>query len=139
MGPLTERQTMEAHLVAAALFEETPYPLLRAICTVESNLNAHAINRVDGSDKRHSIGLCQIKLNTARWMRCPKIKREYDLFDARSNARCAARFLRYQLDRYEQNWDRAIAAYNSGSLKLTKTGRIVNQAYVNKVWKELYK
>lgn len=139
IGALTEREMMETHILGATLSEEAPYPLLLAICTVESNLNPKAINPADGDDKQHSVGLCQIKLQTAKWMRCKGIKKESDLFDPRKNARCAARFVGYQLDRYNHTWDYAIAAYNSGTLKRTKRGRIVNQGYVNKVLKELYK
>lgn len=100
--------------------------LVSAICWVESSHRENAINIEDGNSA--SYGLCQIKLGTARLMgfrggplelwRNPKVNREY-----------ATKYFRYQMGRYG-SLDKAIAAYNAGSVR---GGVIRNRAYVEKV------
>lgn len=108
-----------------------PLRLLLAICTVESSLNPKAIHFHDGDGT--SYGLCQIKEATAREMG----------FDANTqllmnhtvNSFYAAKYLSHQMERYEDDWIRAIGAYNSGS----SHRHISNQEYVNKVLAEATK
>jgi soluble lytic murein transglycosylase-like protein len=105
-----------------------PVGLLAALCSVESTHNPNAINPADGG--RSSFGLCQIKYATAQEV-MPDIKPS-QLFQAQSNAMAAALYLKKKLDKYK-NIDRAIAAYNAGSVKLDASGKIYNRAYIKKV------
>lgn len=92
--------------------------LLVAVCHTETNLkNVHNMN--DGGSA--SYGVCQVKHETSRWMaklyRDEKMARwtEADLKIPAKNAEAAAKYLKYQLKRYDNNWCAAIAAYNAGS------------------------
>jgi len=96
--------------------------LLSAVCFVESTHNPKAVHINDGHGD--SVGLCQVKEKTARWLGLKK----QTLWNPYVNARYAAKYLRYQLERY-QDEDRALAAYNAGHCP--RPG--FNQKYVNKV------
>ena len=125
-------------LVARVAFEaEVPPDLLVSICTVESSLNPKAINRNDGGKGRHSIGLCQIQLRTAKWLGFRGTQKE--LYDPETNARFAAKYLRYQLGRYDHIWTYAIAAYNAGSVRRRVNRKIINYWYVQRVMKVYYR
>lgn len=101
--------------------------LLLSICSIESNLNPKAIHYFDGGDS-HSIGLCQVKVGTAHFF--DKRITEKDLLDPKINARIAAKYLKKQLDRYDGDVYKALAAYNAGTYKPGK-----GSAYVSKVMK----
>lgn len=115
-------------LESAALEHNVPPKLLIAVCTVESSLRPHVTNFDDGGTPSH--GLCQIKTATAKDMHC--INSVKDLYNVETNARCCAAYLQFQYKRY-RNWPDAIAAYNAGSVKRDKKGKLVNQKHVNKV------
>lgn len=127
--------TVEDIIEEAAIREGAPPELLKAICFAESSYNPGAYTYDDGSH-RDSVGLCQVQLRTAKHMLC-EATTENDLLDARVNARCAARYLRYQLKRYDYVWKYAAAAYNAGSLRKTQRGKILNRGYVKKVFARL--
>lgn len=112
-------------LEGASKAEAVPYRLLRAICQVESNLNPKAVNKYDGGSA--SYGLCQIKLATAKYMGYRGNSKL--LLTPSVNALYAAKYLRYQLDRYGNDWVRAISAYNRGK----SSAKIKNKMYVHKV------
>lgn len=59
-------------------------------------------------------------------------------YDIQYNMEVGAAYLKSRYDRY-QNWTKAIAAYNAGSIKYDKKGRIANQAYVDLVKKNSVK
>ncbi len=106
---------LEAILLSLSTAEANhgiPEGLLKAICTVESNLNPEAVNKHDGAVGKHSFGLCQVQLQTAQ-QRCGT-KSGKDLLNTDKNIDCAARYLAYQYKRYG-NWDGAVIAYNKGS------------------------
>lgn len=126
------RTAMTQTLAAAASRTGLPPSLLIAICDVESNLNPKAINKDDGHGD--SIGLCQVKLKTARWIGCANKTQE--LFVARWNARCAARYLAFQLKRYKGNVRYAVSAYNMGRVRFNRSGKLLNRRYVNLVMKK---
>ncbi len=109
----------------AAEEADVPFRLLYAICTVESALKPKALHRQDGDG--NSYGLCQIKLVTAQDMGFASNARI--LFDPYVNSYYAAKYLKFQMNRYEDDWVRAIAAYNKGSSHF----RISNAEYVKKV------
>lgn len=99
---------------------------------MESNHVERAINVNDGGSD--SLGLCQIKLETAKGLgyggNAASLQRS-----AKINTHFAAKYLRFQLDRYDGSVWRGIAAYNSGTYKVDKSGTAVNKSYVDKVFK----
>lgn len=109
---------------AASEAYRLPYRLVLAVCTVESSLNPRAINANDG-DGTPSLGLCQVKLATARWLGFGV--EEKDLLDPDLNAMIAARYLAKQRKRYRGNLRKTISSYNAG------TATPANEGYVNKV------
>ncbi len=115
-------------LIPIANREGVPALLLAAICFVESSHRPHMTNFDDGGSS--SIGLCQIKLSTAQQM-------GYDgkiegLYDGRTNAKYAAKYIKWQLNRYDNDWNKAAAAYNAGSVFM-KDGQFKNKVYVDRV------
>lgn len=118
------KEDVQISIAVAAFLEGLDQKALSALCFVESSHNPKALNPDDGSTP--SIGLCQVKYKTAKWLGFtgnPK-----DLYDPFLNAVYAARYLRYQLDRYG-DMERAFAAYNAGRSKYPG----YNQRYINKV------
>lgn len=112
-------------LKKASASADVPYRLIASICYIESSLRPHVRNKYDGGSP--SYGLCQIKEATARDMGfMGSVKELYDPF---VNALYAAKYLRYQLDRYDGDWVRALAAYNRGS----SGAHVDNSNYVHKV------
>jgi soluble lytic murein transglycosylase-like protein len=117
--------------ISSALQISNPY-LLPAICWVESNHDPDAININDGGSP--SFGMCQIKLNTARWMAEKHgLSTPYatHIMKPEVNALLAGLYIKYQLKRYKGNIHQAISAYNAG--KYIKS----NIRYVNKVIKRM--
>ena len=123
------------YLILTTLHCATP-KLALAIMSVETNFR----NVVS---KEGSIGLMQVRLSTAKWIGCD-IKVEKDLMDEIKNIQCACLYMRSLSKRYSPLEDIA-AAYNAGSVKYCKTGKLkpsgkscvigkyINQDYVDKV------
>lgn len=89
---------------------KVPYKLLVAVMMVESKGNLTALNPFDGGSA--SVGAFQLKMNTAKAMGFHgKLQ---DLMDFHINAKYAAMYLKYQLDRYNGNWLKATQSYNQG-------------------------
>lgn len=88
-----------------------PKGLLGAICTVESANNPSAIHHNDG--KGDSLGLCQIKLATARLVGFRGTRKQ--LMHPKTNALYAAKYLKHQISRYHGNYAKAVTAYNQGT------------------------
>ena len=125
-----------------------PPSLLTAICWAESGLKSSAYRFADSGDPKNSaFGLCQVLYQTGRFYglqdeNCTRdfrntyfLERNYKackLFGPYTNAFYAAKVLKYQLNRYGGSWISAIAAYNTGSLKICKTGK-VRDRYTRKV------
>lgn len=142
-----------------------PPELLSAICYVESKHKPNAFVYSDGTGNNHAFGACQVLHGTAKHFgfrddRCyrdfrgkAKGYRQCKLFGYYTNSYYAAKYLKYQLDRYDGSWTHAIAAYNTGTVKICKTGwlhnahgkrmyrckigGIINVKYVDKVIKAL--
>lgn len=107
---------------------------LLSICTVESNLkNAYVEN--DGGSP--SFGICQIKEGTAKMMGFKGDKKE--LMDPKVNAFYAAKYFKWQKERYNGDLCRAIASYNAGSFLESerRPGYPKNYKYVKKVKENL--
>ena len=117
-------------LILAAYLTGVDKGLLTAICKVESGLNPDVVQLYDG--RTHSYGLCQVKLGTARQM-----KYETDgegLLNPYQNARVAAKYLKWQLKRYQGDTKKAVIAYNQGTYREGS-----NEQYYCKVRRELGK
>lgn len=109
-----------------------PVGLLSSVCYVESKHDVSAIHLADGPSS--SFGVCQLKLETARWLGYRGTERHLQQ-DALVNAYYAGKYLRYQLGRYHGDILSAISAYNSGSYRLTKAGAPINRDYTRQVLK----
>lgn len=107
-----------------------PPGLLSAICWVESHHNFAAINRNDGGSASH--GVCQIKLETAALLGFEGD--EVELSKPKINIYYAGKYLRWQLDRYDTNIPKSVAAYNAGTYHENDQGLISNRRYVTKVF-----
>jgi len=108
--------------------------LLLAICTHESGLKNVLVPHDGGSP---TYGICQVKYDTAKMMGFEgKAK---DLMVPETNAKWAAQYLKFQKKRYDGDWMKSTAAYNSGtynpSMKVVGCPR--NLAYIQYVQKKL--
>jgi soluble lytic murein transglycosylase-like protein len=87
--------------------------MLASICYVESHYDVNAIHHDDGNGD--SLGVCQIKLSTAQWLGFKGS--QHRLMSPKVNTYYAAKYLRYEIDRYNSDFVRAIISYNMGSAK----------------------
>lgn len=95
-----------------------PSNLLASVCFIESSHKIDAVHEHDGVG--NSVGICQIKLNTAAWLGYKG--NEKDLMKPSVNIYWAAKYLKYQLKRYHGNVSKALIGYNKGNAKgLDKT------------------
>ena len=114
---------------------DLPKGLLSALCFVESSHDIKAIHIDDG--EHNSVGVCQVQLPTAKTMGFKGT--EVQLQNPKTNIFYAAKYLHMQLNRYDGDIVKAISAYNSGTYRLTRNGKLINQHYVDKVfnaWEE---
>jgi soluble lytic murein transglycosylase-like protein len=105
-----------------------PPKLLNAICYTESNYNVNAVHYHDGHG--NSVGVCQIKLATARQFGFKGTERS--LKDPSNNILYAGRYLQYQLTRYNGNVFKSVGAYNSGSFKAGLNVWYIRKVLVNR-------
>ncbi len=80
-----------------------------------------------------SLGICQIKLETARLMGFKGDQKQ--LMDPQVNITYSALYLHKQLLRYHQDVHKAVSAYNAGTWSMNLQGQTKNLSYVNKVLK----
>lgn len=97
----------------ASMAFDLPNNLLASVCYVESKHNPNAVHHDDGNGD--SLGLCQIKYNTAKLMGFNGTVRQ--LMNPSINANYAAKYLSHQIKRYNGNVAKALVAYNMGSAK----------------------
>jgi hypothetical protein len=107
-----------------------PRELLLAVCWGEGSFrNDKKLTHADG--KSFSYHTCQVKLETAqfmdRWYKNKFKANPKRLVDTKVNAFYAAQHLKYQLRRYNWNWQKAVDAYNKGTARSSKS------KYVKKV------
>lgn len=125
---------MEGVIIYSILFFLTsiqlsiPNNLLESICYVESN-HRNVITVEKNNEK--SIGLCQIKLSTAKQFN--KFLTEKDLLEPRNNIFYAGMYLKSHYNKYK-NWPRAINAYNRGFSESNDGSK-----YINKVFEDFIK
>lgn len=132
---------LEQILIAASKAGVLPQIMI-AICTVESNLINKNVYNDNGSP---SYGICQVKLNTARWMgklySIDRLKNitDKELNNVYLNALSASLYIKYNLSRYNNDYCKAVAAYNAGSFRLSSSGSGLpfNYTYVRKVKNQL--
>jgi soluble lytic murein transglycosylase len=95
-----------------------PPKLLDSVCYIESHYDVKAVHKDDGGE--NSLGVCQVKLSTAKFLGFKGS--EAQLMRPEVNAKYAAKYIKYQLNRYEGNIEKAIISYNRGNAKgLTRT------------------
>lgn len=121
MGALT------AIFLAATNFYHLPPGLLASLCYVESKHDINSIHHDDGGSD--SLGVCQVKLETAKWIGFKGTKK--DLMVPVNNIGAAAGYLRIQLDRYHGDITKAVIAYNKGNAR-----HLTSSKYQVKVFKE---
>lgn len=97
-------------VLAAAKAAKVSGELLLAICMTESNLTNVLVPHDGGSP---TYGICQVKLPTAQMIGYKGDAK--GLMDPATNAKWAATYLKFQKERYEQDWCKAVAAYNAGT------------------------
>ncbi len=114
-------------MAVATKQHDLPPGLLQAVCMTESTLNPNAIHHDDGGTD--SIGLCQVKLKTAKWLGFKGTAN--DLLNPTINAYYAAKYLRKQIVRYNGNTTKALIAYNRGN-----AGSLLSTNYSDKVIKQ---
>jgi soluble lytic murein transglycosylase-like protein len=105
-----------------------PEALLHSVIRVESNYNPLAIS------PKGALGIMQLMPATARRFGVA------DPFDPIDNIRGGARYLRYLLDLYGNNYVLALAAYNAGEGAVARFGAVPpyaeTQSYVQMVSRE---
>ncbi len=94
----------------AARQQHVPLTLLLAVARGESDFNPRAVS------KANAVGMMQILWpGTAREL---GIRQRSDLFKPCLNIQAGARYLRKMLDRYDDNYHLALAAYNYGPARI---------------------
>jgi hypothetical protein len=101
-----------------------PDGLLSSVCYVEST-HRNVVNTHDGHSP--SLGVCQVKLATARQMGFKGTEKQ--LLLPVYNIHYAGLYLRHQIQRYHGSLKRAVIAYNQGS-----TNKLTSTAYQRKVF-----
>jgi len=116
----------EPHILAAAEKFRLAPALIKAVMSVESAGNRYA------QSGKGAMGLMQLMPGTARDMAVQ------DAWDPAQNIEGGARYLRQMLDLYQQDLEKALAAYNAGPQAVRRSGGGVppireTQDYVRKV------
>lgn len=99
--------------------------LTRAVITAESNWNPHAVS------SKGAIGLMQVMGSTGEYVGISDLNNPY------RNIHAGVKYLRYLSDKFENNRDLILAAYNAGPSVVSSTGNVPNYKetieYVDKV------
>lgn len=119
--------TLSAIFLAVTIQNHLPPKLLSSLCWVESKHDIHAIHKDDGTED--SLGICQLHLSTAREMGYKGTRQQ--LMQPTTNIRYAAKYLKFQLRRYNNNIAKAVIAYNRGNSRGLTTSK-----YQTKVFKQ---
>ena len=110
--------------------------LIKAFIKTESNWDPKA-SRYEPKIKDTSYGLMQVLLKTGRWVSKNRKLTAKQLTQPTVNILIGTRYLRQLSDKYPKLKD-VIASYNAGKPYKTRTGKYVNQKYVDKVVKYYY-
>ncbi len=125
-----EPTTLLIAFMSATQAFDLPPGLRESICWVESRHKVTAVHFNDGGSD--SLGVCQIKLPTASLLGFKGTKAELQV--STTNIYYAGKYLRKNLDRYDGDIRKAVAAYNAGKCRLNENGLIMNRKYVHKVF-----
>lgn len=114
-----------------------PVRLLRAICWAESDHDPISYEYNDGNSGNSAFGICQVLQRTAedfgiKDARCSadftlestRTYKNCKLFGLYTNILIAARYLKSKLDKYDGSWSSAIAAYNTGTIRICRKGKV---------------
>ncbi len=107
-----------------------PPGLLKSLCYVESKYKVTAVHKDDGPGG-DSLGICQIKLSTAKEMGFKGNAKQ--LMQPHVNIKYAAKYLSKQLQRYGKI-NKAVIAYNRGNARNLTTSKY--QIKVYKTWRD---
>lgn len=117
-------------IIGAAKAANVSTHLMLAICAHESHLINVTVPQDGGTP---SYGICQLKQGTAESMGYNGTSEA--LVRPEVNAKWAAKYLAYQLNRYDGDWCQAVSAYNAGSFIESKRhpGKSINNTYLFRV------
>ena len=124
--------TLNPVIEVAARKHGVEVALIKAVIKAESNWDVNA-SRYEKHKTDASWGLMQLMLETAKWILKDNKLTITELIKPTKNISAGTQYLKYQLGRYKGSIKDAMAAYNAGSVRKTKAGKYVNQAYVDKV------
>ncbi len=110
--PRPSRAQIMALIPAVAKRYEVEEALIRAVITAESNFNAHAVSHAG------AVGLMQLMPATAGDYGVSSVDA---LFDPQINLRTGTRHLKRLLNKYKNDYGRAIMAYNAGEGVVDRT------------------
>ncbi len=99
-------------MIVSAQFN-LPQGLLSSLCYIESKHKITAYHKADG--KGNSVGICQIKLSTAKNLGFEGTEKE--LMQIENNIYYAGKYLQHQRTRYNGSIIKAVIAYNIGSAR----------------------
>jgi soluble lytic murein transglycosylase-like protein len=102
--------------------------LLISVCAVETNLRN--VNNFGDANGRGSLGLCQVSVDAAK-----SVAPHLDGLALQQNAvnvKVAAMYLKKLENKYLFD-ELVIASFNAGSPRYTKSGKLRNKLYVDKV------
>jgi soluble lytic murein transglycosylase-like protein len=111
---INRRAAAYEHIIReAAVANELEPEFLRAVISVESAFNPRAVSRAGAR------GLMQLMPQTAKRFGVR------DSFDPRQNIHGGARYLRVLVDRFANNLELVVAAYNAGENAVERYGRSI--------------
>ena len=128
-APAPAASGIDAVVESAAARNQLPPQLIHSVIRVESNYNSHAVS------SKGALGLMQLIPATARRFGVS------DVFDPVDNIQGGARYLKYLLDLFHNDYRLALAAYNAGEAAVARYGDVPpyaeTQNYVVQVRKHI--